>query len=406
MQIPRSLFRPEAVRQYLTAAHLSPETHFEKRSSWPAWIIAMGVIMGAALIPIPRHTIVQGQIQDPKQQTLRAPFNGQVTHLKATSGVHFGSGDLLAVIERDRSPVLQQRFEAIRHSLSILDTRLLELEEAAHLTIRNHHATTESLTRSITQIKPRLTNFTRLSAEYEAPVRALNKARASGLITPLEYIARYERAHQVIDRRAALQTSMIDLEAQMAALPFQTKERLGQYRQQQRVLQADRTELKRQLGETLASLRHSISLNHPSLVTTVHVGGNEAVFKGQPLITVTPTPLALSASFVVPTNLLDGVSLGSELQLSRANQDAEIIEWINARIVRIEHSLPVSKSSLDSSLQLEPRGRMTLEWDDSQAVKGAQLSPGEWVTASLPHPEFTAVQWLLDTWTSWTRHWY
>ena len=316
MQIPRSLFRPEAVRQYLTAAHLSPETHFEKRSSWPAWIIAMGVIMGAALIPIPRHTIVQGQIQDPKQQTLRAPFNGQVTHLKATSGVHFGSGDLLAVIERDRSPVLQQRFEAIRHSLSILDTRLLELEESAHLTIRNHHATTESLTRSIKQIKPRLTNFTRLSAEYEAPVRALKKARASGLITPLEYIARYERAHQVIDRRAALQTGLIELKAQLAALPFQTKERLGRYRQQQRVLQADRTELKRQLGETLASLRHPISLDHPSLVTTVHVGGNEVVFKGQPLITVTPTPLALSASFVVPTNLMSGISLGSELQLS------------------------------------------------------------------------------------------
>ena len=184
----------------------------------------MGVIMGAALIPIPRHTIVQGQIQDPKRQTLRAPFNGQVTQLKATRGVHFGSGDLLAVIERDRSPVLQQRFEAIRHSLSILDTRLLELEEAAHLTIRNHQATTESLTRSITQIKPRLTNFTRLSAEYEAPIQALKKARASGLITPLEYIARYERAHQVIDRRAALHTTMIELKAQMAALPFQTKE--------------------------------------------------------------------------------------------------------------------------------------------------------------------------------------
>ena len=42
---------------------------------------------------------------------------------------------------------------------------------------------------------------------------------------------------------------------------------------------------------------------------------------------------------------------------------------------------------------------MTLEWDDTQAIAGAPLLPGERVAASLPHPEFTAVQWLLDTWT-------
>ena len=187
----------------------------------------MGIITGAALIPIPRHTIVQGQIQDPKRQTLRAPFDGHVTHLHAGEAKHFGSGDLLAVIERDRSPGLRQRFEAISRSLDILDTQLLELKEAAHLTIRNHQATTESLTRSIAQIKPRLTNFIRLSAEYEAPVRALKKARASGLITPLEYIARYERAHQIIDRRAALQTTMIELKGTNGSAAFSNKRAIG-----------------------------------------------------------------------------------------------------------------------------------------------------------------------------------
>ena len=190
----------------------------------------------------------------------------------------------------------------------------------------------------------------------------------------------------------------------MAALPFQTKERLGRFRQQQRVLQADRTELKRQLGETLASLRHSIS--RPSL-SGHHCacGQKRSRFQRTTPYHSDPYTVGFISKLCRSNESLNGVSLGSELQLSRANQDAEIIEWINARIVRIEHSLPVSTSSLDSSLpQLEPRGRMTLEWDDSKAVKGAQLSPGEWVTASLPHPEFTAV--LLDTWTSWTRHWY
>lgn len=406
MQYPRSLFRPEAVRHYFTSAHLTPELHFQNRSKWSAWILAMGIITGAALIPIPRHTIVQGQIQDPKRQILRAPFDGHVTHLHAGEAKHFRSGDLLAVVERERSTGLRQRFEAISRSLDMIDTQLLELKESAHLTIRNHQATAESLTQSIAQIKPRLDNFIQLSEQYEAPIQALEKAKGSGLITPLEYIARYERAHQVRDRRAALHTTMIELKAQITALPFQTKERLARFRQQQRSLQADRIELKRQLSETLASLRYAITVDHSSLVTAVHVGEREAVSEGQPLITISPTPLTLSASFIVPTSLLNGVSLESELQLSRASHDAEVIEWISARVVRIEHSIPRSASALHAGPQTEPSGRITLEWDDTQAIAGAPLLPGERVAAGIPHPHFTAVQWLKNTWADWVRHWY
>ena len=100
---------------------------------------------------------------------------------------------------------------------------------------------------------------------------------------------------------------MIELKAQLPALPFQTKERLARFRQQQRSLQADRIELKRQLSETLASLRYAITVDHSSLVTAVHVGEREAVSEGQPLITISPTPLTLSASFIFPTSLLNGV---------------------------------------------------------------------------------------------------
>ncbi|MGA1190151.1 MAG: hypothetical protein ACO3UV_12305 [Pseudomonadales bacterium] len=404
MSAIKTLFRWEALNHYLTPDHLRPTSSPSHLVNPAVWLLCACLLLISLWIPFPRHTIATGQVVDINQVTIRAPLSGRVRLAAFDAGSHVEAGKRIATIQTDQPLKTDRGIRFLKAQLSLVEERLTNVTSEAQLVALSHALKTQALEKKQQLLEPRIYQSLLFSEQYREPLKALRLAKRAGIITPTDFVSRFERAAMSYQQSLQLKGQYRALASELAALPLTTRQHFLKLKTTTHQLLETQLELNRKL-ETLEDNKvYPLNVPHGGVVRAWHVTDGAFVTDEQPIVSMSEQHPALQVSIQLPYENLDQLASGRKILLTSTVNSSQKLSTSEALIARIERLSPNLKGAEGSQKSQEPMGLLTLSLG-SNAELTPGFRPGSWVSASIPLEDYTLAGHAGRTVAEWVAHW-
>jgi len=404
MSAIKTLFRREALNHYLTPDHLRPTSSASHLVSPTVWLLCACLLLISLWIPFPKHMIATGQVVDINQVTIRAPISGRVRLAALDAGSHVEAGKRIATIQTDQPLKTDRGIRFQKAQLSLVEERLANVESEAQLVALAHALKTQALEKRQQLLEPRIYHSLSFSEQYRERLKALSLAKRAGIITPTDFVSRFERAAMSYQQSLQLKGQYRTLASELAALPLTTRQHFLKLKTTKDQLLETQLELNRKL-ETLEDNKvYPLTVPHRGVIRAWHVTDGAFVAAEQPVVSMSEPHPALQVSIQLPYANLDQLASGRKILLTSTVNSGQKLSTSEALIARSERLSPNLKGAEGSHKSHEPMGLLTLSLGSSAELPPG-FRPGSWVSASIPLEDYTLADHIGRTVAEWVAHW-
>ena len=399
-----TLFRREALNHYLTPDHLRPSISRPHLVNPAVWLLCGGLLLSSLWIPFPKHMIATGQVVDINQVTTTAPISGRIRLAAINSGSEVAEGRQIATIEGDQPLKTNRGIRFLKAQLSLIRERLTDLESEAQLAALAHELKAQALEKRQQLLEPRIYQSLSFSEQYREPLKTLRLAKHAGIITPTDFVSRFERAAMSHQQSLQLKGQYRALASELASLPLSTRQHFLRLKTTKHQLLETQLEVTQKLEILEDNKIHPLTAPLGGKIRAWHVADGAFVAAGQPIVSMSEPYPALQVSIQLPHENLAQLESGRQILLTSTVNGGQNLSTTEGVIARIEQFSPSLKGAERSPKTHGPMGLLTLSLGPG-AEPPPGFSAGSWVTASIPLKGFTLARHVGRTVAEWVAHW-